>query len=318
MADSVPSRHERQTPTHGGNAEAERAEPEQAVDARRDQHRRHERRNAARRRGMRLGQPHMQRDDARLHAEPDEEQHEQRRRAVGPETTMAGQQRRERRASRTPPPATESRRPGSRCRRATSPDRDSAARRLARTSCSVATSAAVASVISSHANRKAMHAIGHEHDLHGAQQHVERRRRRRPCGTGRPRGRNTRAVERDRDRDQAEHHQKPGGQRRHGVAEARCRMPRDGEGRRQSAGRGDHLHGHGQRRWPTPGSSRPARPTGRRRARRASSSVAAMVTRRIDKRRRQAGRRQLEACSTQLLHQTRSTRLTTSAITYAR
>ena len=70
-----------------GNAEAEGAEPDEAVDPGRDEHRRHQRGDAARRRRMGLGQPDMQRDDAGLHAEAEEEEHEQHARAVGPDTT---------------------------------------------------------------------------------------------------------------------------------------------------------------------------------------------------------------------------------------
>ena len=86
-----------------GHAEAERADAEEAVDAGRDQHRRHQRGDAARRRRVRLGQPDVQRDDAGLHAEADEEEDEQRV-AHRPGHDVAGEQRRERRASRPPPP----------------------------------------------------------------------------------------------------------------------------------------------------------------------------------------------------------------------
>ena len=60
------------------------AEAEDAVDRDLEHHARHQRRDVARRRRVRAGQPDVQRHHARLGAEPDEREHEQRlsRRAV--------------------------------------------------------------------------------------------------------------------------------------------------------------------------------------------------------------------------------------------
>ena len=68
-----------------------------------------------------------------------------------------------------------------------------AARRLAALSCSVATSAAVASVISSHAKRNVITSPADEHQLHGAEQDVEGTPRT-PCGRAAPHGADSRCC----------------------------------------------------------------------------------------------------------------------------
>ena len=64
-------------PREPGHAQTERTDADDSVDAGLDQHAGHQRRNTGRRRRVGIRQPHVERDDARLHAEPEDEKREQ-------------------------------------------------------------------------------------------------------------------------------------------------------------------------------------------------------------------------------------------------
>ena len=124
------------------------------------------------RRRVRFRQPHVQRDDAGFHAEADQEEEEQR---VSPGTGTASPLRMT--ASDIEPDAEASTKKPAAIAPVPTCDMTryrKAARRALRASWSDATSAAVARVITSHANRKPNRVIGHEDGLHRRQKHVER------------------------------------------------------------------------------------------------------------------------------------------------
>ena len=156
-----------------------------------------------------------------------------------------------------------------------------AARRLARTSWSVATSAAVASVITSQANRNVITSPAANTSSTRSEQRIEA-----DAHDGRARGGDrvgevARAVERHRDGDDSQHHQKPRRQRRRRHSRTPCRMRRDAAARHRP---GDPRPARRRRETassPTPESSRPTPRGGTRPGGDASASVTATVIRRI-------------------------------------
>ena len=188
-----------------------------------------------------------------------------------------------------------------------------AARRVVRVSCSVATSAAVASVMISHANRKPITSLTTNTTLTAAMRTLNAT----PTAAVRD-GRTAwarvaDAVESDRDAHDAEHDEKPRRQRRHDVVddEPRRRVGEQHAGERLPRGQ------HGR---PRPPSSTPTRAPSRR-TRAAGTTAAPRRGDRADDRQRMHDERGRKAggdderASSHLLHHTMSTRLRTSTIT---
>ena len=314
--------HEGEAPAGARHAQAERADAKETVDARRDEHGGHQRRDAGRRRRMRLGQPDVERQHARLDAEADEEQHEQHV-AREPRDEVARQQRGQRQRSRG---RTEDEEAG----------QQAAGADVRHHEVEIGRAAAVAVLVvgRDERRRRQRHQLpgeqkrdrvaGREHQLHGAEHHVERRRRRSPSATPGRRARNSRRCTRPREprRRRAPSETTPRAARP--PSRARSPTPRVERARRRPIVRSEARRSRRPRSGSRPRPNRRARRSGTRtpgaRARASRRSSRGGSRSRWARRRRSVrrdSRRHLPGTH-HPRHQTSRTSQTTSAITYAR
>ena len=249
-------RDDEHAPREPRHTKAECADAHDSVDAGLDEHAGHQRGNAARRGRMRLRQPDVQRNDARLHAEAEEEEREQPV-THRPSRDIARQQRREREGT------------GYRCQRQEA--RDQTAGADVRHHEIQKGGAPVRAILmlgrderrggQRHqlpGEEKGDHITSGEHDFDGADEHVEGHADEHGTLAEMPVPDVSDAVERDRNGNHGENHEKPRRQPVHRVTERELRRPMDEKhpvhGRTRHAGR------------PRPsGRSRPRPPRSRRR-----------------------------------------------------